>query len=281
MLLVVIPFISQEAPFVLKNLELMRKLDGRLKNPALIAYEQGTRLAYDIVESARSTFGEVSVFEYDRWTGQKEWPHGANYAFKTVASHISDKKNKLPWLWLESDAIPLCKGWLDVLYAAYAAAGKPLAGHVVGGMEHMNGCGIYPPDLREYSIRAFTSMKTPWDVAMKAETQPYTANLNHLILHYWNIHEGANYNGPLGAPLTVKSRAELERWITPTSVLLHRCKDGSVTEVLLKDEPNEPKKSQEAPVIVKVAKRRGRPPKSRPGVSAAQGGHDAGRMAAA
>lgn len=232
MLLVVIPFTSREVPLVLKNLALALKLDGRSSNPVILSYEEGTTGVPEVTQAALKAFESVQTFAYHK--GPSGWPSGPNHAFKMTAFYLGEVKNKLPWLWWESDATPLCKGWLDILSAAYKAGGKPFAGHVVGGMEHMNGAGIYPPDVREFSIRALTSIKTPWDVAMKGETQHITTNMNHLILHYWNIHEGANYNGPLGVPLSVKNRKELKKWITPEAVLLHRCKDGSVADVLLK-----------------------------------------------
>lgn len=232
MLLVVLPFTTGEVPLVLKNLALVRKFDGRLPNRVLLTSEEGTTRRDEVRSAAECTFSAVDSFEYHR--GPSGWPMGPNHAFKMTAFHLAQVKTPNAWLWWESDATPLCKGWLEVLWHAYVAGGKPFAGHVVGGMEHMNGVGIYPPDVGQYSVRALTSMKTPWDVAMKHETQPHTTNLNHLILHYWNIHEGANYNGPLGVPLSVKSKKDLKKWITDEAVLLHRCKDGSVADVLLK-----------------------------------------------
>lgn len=232
MLLVVIPFTSKEVPVVLKNLALAKKLDGRQMNPVLLTFEEGTTGIPEVTQAALRAFESVATFQYHH--GPTGWPAGPNHAFKMTAYHLGETKGKLSWLWWEADATPLCKGWLEVLDAAHQAGGKPFSGHVVGGMEHMNGVGIYPPDVREFSIKAMTAIKTPWDVAMKSETQPQTHAINGLILHYWNIHEGANYNGPLGIPLSVKSRKELKQWTTPEAVLLHRCKDGSVADVLLK-----------------------------------------------
>lgn len=234
MLLVVLPFNNKEVPLVLKNLALVKKMDGRLPNCAMLSVEEGTtdESVASVQSAAMEIFQGSSVFKYHK--GPSGWPAGPNHAFKMTAWHLGATKNPFPWIWWESDAIPLCKGWLDVLESGYNAGGKPFAGHVVGGMEHMNGVGIYPPDVRAYSIRAMTAINTPWDVAMKDETRHLTTNLNHLILHYWNIHEGKNYNGPLGVPLSVKNKKELKKWITPEAVLLHRCKDGSVAEVLLK-----------------------------------------------
>ncbi len=232
MLLVVIPFTSKEVPLVLKNLALVRKLDGTVLNPVCLTYEEGTAGVHDVQHAALATFGKVEMFSYHR--GPSGWPAGPNHAFKMTAYHLGEAKNTLPWLWWEADATPLCKGWLEVLDIAHRAGGKPFSGHVVGGMEHMNGVGIYPPDVREFSIKAMTAINTPWDVAMKPDTRHQTHAINELILHYWNIHEGSNYNGPLGAPLSVKSRKELKRWVTDGAVLLHRCKDGSVADVLLK-----------------------------------------------
>lgn len=232
MLLVVIPFTTAEVPLVLKNLALARKLDGRLSNPVLLTYEEGTGGVPEVVQAALTAFSEVQTFTYHQ--GPSGWPMGPNHAFKMTAFHLGEQKNPRPFLWWEADATPLRKGWLEVLDSAHRAGGRLFSGHVVSGMDHMNGVGIYPPDVREHSIKAMTSVKTPWDVAMKGETRHLTNPINHLILHYWNIVAGSNYNGPAGEPLSVKSKKELAKWVTPEAVLLHRCKDGSVADVLLK-----------------------------------------------
>jgi len=232
MLLAVLPFTTKEVPLVLKNLALAKKFDGRQPNPLLLSFEEGTQRVEEVTSAASQAFAEVTSFTYHR--GPSGWPAGPNHAFKMTAFYLGEQKNPHPFLWWEADATPLCKGWLEVLWHAYQAGGKPFAGHVVGGMEHMNGVGIYPPDVRQFSIKALTSIKTPWDVAMKQETKPITTALNHLILHYWNIKDGQNFNGPEGVPLSVKSKKELKKWVTDEAVLLHRCKDGSVADVLLK-----------------------------------------------
>lgn len=238
MLLVVLPFTDREVPLVLKNLALVKKMDGVLQNRILMTYEEGTQRVAEVKKAVLEVFPNSFYHVYHR--GPSGWPSGPNHAFKCTAWHIGElmkkEKTKESWLWWEADAVPLCKGWLEILNAAHVAGGRPFSGHVVGGMEHMNGVGIYPPDVREFSIRAMTSINTPWDVNMKADTQAITHPINHLILHYWNIHEGKNFNGPSGVPLTVSNRKELSHWTTPESVLLHRCKDGSVADVLLQDE---------------------------------------------
>lgn len=234
MLRAVIPFRSKEVPLVLKNLALAKKLDGKIDMPALLSFEEQTEGVEAVAEAAQAVFQQVERLTYHH--GPEGWPMGPNHAFKATAWHLGEraKTDLLSWLWWEADAVPLRKGWLFDLDAAHAAGGKPFSGHVVEGMGHMNGVGIYPADVRLHSSNAMLCMKTPWDVAMKRETHLKTNAINHLILHIWNVHEGAAVNSPKGEPLTVKSKRELAKWITPEAALLHRCKDGSVAEVLLK-----------------------------------------------
>lgn len=234
MLRVVIPFTTKEVPLVLKNLALVKKLDGKLDAPALLPFEEGTDGVQAVVDAAEKIFTQVECLTYHK--GPTGWPQGPNHAFKATAWHLGErsKRDLASWLWWEADAVPLRKGWLTDLDAAHANGGQPFSGHVVEGMGHMNGVGIYPPDVRLHSSNAMLCMNTPWDVAMKKETARFTHAINHLILHVWNVHNGAAVNSPEGSPLTVKNKKELARWITPEAALLHRCKDGSVADVLLK-----------------------------------------------
>src|ERR1043166_1586553 len=50
-----------------------------------------------------------------------------NSMFRTFAWHFYYAKNG-PWLFLEPDAIPLKRGWLDRMESEYQVAGKPFFG---------------------------------------------------------------------------------------------------------------------------------------------------------
>jgi len=234
MLRVVLPFTTKEVPLVLKNLALAKKFDGKLDSPVLVVIEEGTEGLDAVMAAASEIFPMVETHTY--YKGPSGWPQGPNHAFKQTAWKLGErsKNDPTPWMWWEADAVPLRRGWLLDLDMAHVLSKKPFSGHVVEGMGHMNGVGIYPADVRLHSSNAMLCMKTPWDVAMKKETAAKTNAINHLILHVWNVHNGVAVNSPEGAPLTVKNKKELAKWITPAAALLHRCKDGSVADVLLK-----------------------------------------------
>lgn len=74
---------------------------------------------------------------------------GPNFAFRELANHFHAKKSG-PWFYVEPDAIPLRKDWIDLIEAEYANAGHRYMGARVQVPEtpvHMSGIGVYPEDL--------------------------------------------------------------------------------------------------------------------------------------
>ena len=137
----VLPVCPQDIALAERNLDWCLKLDQHCDFECLIACEQGadsTRLQ----ELAKQYFQKVNHFTYDRYTGDPEWPSGANYAWQSVARYIA-ANFKDSWLWWEADATPLKPRWLDTISAEYYKAGLPFMGHIVPKMLHMNGVAVY------------------------------------------------------------------------------------------------------------------------------------------
>lgn len=232
MLRVVLPFCRKDARQMANTLRWAIELDGCVNHNCLVSYEVGTNHS-EIIELARRYFkGDVLVHEYSE-PPVPGWPAACNWAWQATARYIDDKKVNEPWLWWEADAIPLKPGWLDALYDGYLKGGKPFAGHIVDRMDHMNGVGIYPPDVRRRNQDAMICRAGAWDVVLKPTTTGNCTNLNHLIQHVWNIRpsDGAIYNGD-GSPVTFPDWAHVERYMDFNCVLLHRTKDGTLIERL-------------------------------------------------
>ena len=184
-------------------------------------------------------------------TGAKGWPLAANLMFPAVARQIM-ASFKLPWLWLEADAVPLRASWLDDIAEAYRLCPKPFMGALLDndvGLEtlpkrYMAGVGVYPQDA--YGIlndlwkdAKFTGPSKPgvhpnavaqgvgaWDMTGAGIVVP-RAKHTPLISHFW----GTSYGGG-GVRVYRASRTEADPPNTVTldaipreAVLRHRVKD--------------------------------------------------------
>lgn len=211
----------------------------------LLTYEDGTN-ADTVRALARSYFkGEMRELKYST-PPVPGWPAAPNWAWQSTARYIDDVGINEPWLWIESDAIPTKPGWLDAIYEGWKAGGKPFAGHIVDRMDHMNGVGVYPPDVRKRSNQAMLCRQAAWDVVLKESIQNNCTNLNHLIQHVWNIREsdGEIWNGD-GKPVSFPDWKAVERYMDFNCVLIHRTKDGTLIQRLREHMAAEKKRIEE------------------------------------
>jgi len=208
------------------------ELNPRVNHNCLLSYEEGTDPS-EIRDLASSYFsGDLLENQYSQ-PPVPGWPAAPNWAWQSTARFVDDKKINEPWFWWESDAIPLKDGWLDKIYDGYKQGGNPFAGHIVDQMDHMNGVGIYPPDVRRRCNEAMLCRSAAWDYVLKDTVTGKCTNLNHLIQHVWNIREsdGAIHNGD-GHVVTFPDWAHVERYMDFNCCLLHRTKDGTLIQRL-------------------------------------------------
>lgn len=229
-LLVVLPFFYGDEPLLLWNLEWMKELDGKLDYDCLLACDTETKVA-TALKSAQQLFRSVDVHTYPRAL-RDEWPFAQNNAFLNTAWRVY-AKHKGPWLWLETDAVPIGKGWLDLLWNEYQKGGKPFGGHWNFATNVFNGVAIYPPNISRYSQKVMMSglmesrdaqgrvHQPPWDVYGSGEVQKHLHVMNGLMQHVWR-------DDATGEAWTFPDRATVERVVRPGVVLFHRCKNGSL-----------------------------------------------------
>lgn len=235
-LLVVLPFCNADLELCIKNLTWIRSLEGNDLDNALLTYEVGTDPdARRIIRRlADETFGHVEELEYAQLVGPRPWPRGSNHAFAETAKHIA-MDFKEPFLWLETDSAPIRPDWLERIQEEYNLSGKPFMGAVVEELGCMNGQGVYPPNVRDYSLRAFNTREfTPdsaWDFAMRDETEDWTYAANHVFCHVWLLNEGRP-SVFHGAVPTFPDHRLLDRLISHHTCIVHRCKDGSLIDRL-------------------------------------------------
>lgn len=188
---------------------------------------------------AKAAFGAAKTIPVSPTSG-----HAPTQVFLSTAGWIA-KCVKLPFFWLEPDCIPLVPDWLDKIEDAYEASPMTFMGALVrqnGQPElpsiHLTGCAVYPRDAFEIYDR-IDSLKTQnvaWDIEAANAVVPRTEDTK-LIRHFWGTREQP--------PVFVEARKEdsppnhqlIEFATRDGAVVFHRCKDGSLIDLLRKRGP--------------------------------------------
>lgn len=233
-LLVVLPFFYGDEHLLLKNLAWMKELDGRLDYDCLLSCDTKTDPAAAL-KAAQELFVGVKIHRYAR-VERDEWPRQQNNSFMNTAWHVA-AKHKGPWLWMETDAVPICKGWLDALWAEYQKGRKPFGGHWNFTNSVFNGVAIYPYNISTYSQRVMMAglvearnaagaiHQPPWDVYGSGEVHKHLHVMNGLMQHSW--HDDLTKKA-----WTFPDQASVKRGVRDGVVLFHRNKDLSLVDRL-------------------------------------------------
>jgi len=244
-MIVVVHFCAKDAWLAEKNLKWCIHLEGKTRQHALLAHD--TETPEDIVQRIRELavqyFAEVSdyVFGAPRF---KSWPWAPNHCWQEVARHIPTI-TKDSWLWWESDATPLRKGWLNDIEDEYNKCKQPFMGAFISGVVpwgHMNGCGVYPNEVARFSQQAFfqtVNRSMAWDVAMSKEIRGKIHPANHLFQHCWTW--DAEGNPSLGGNIvpsfpTFEDLKHPKHYVQFNHAIYHRCKDGSIIDRMMENE---------------------------------------------
>jgi len=214
---------------MLDTLKWMRTLHGPTSFNALVVtpHDTSSGSLQRVWTAARGVFQVVETHSYPCPKGG--WPLGPNVAWQSTARLMLTAPR--PWLWLEADAIPLKADWLVRLSEAYARSRKAFMGAIVPNMGHCNGVAIYPPDTAVRCPKAMTATTQAWDYVMRDEMIRDCHNASALIFHFWGVVYGRPH-ATTGNPPHFASAADVKRWIPPSAVLMHRCKDGSLAKRL-------------------------------------------------
>ena len=178
-------------------------------------------------------FNKVEIITNE--TSVVGWPQGPNSLFIACAEHCS-RRSIGPWLWMETDAVPLHPEWADILAQEYTDSHKPVMGAVYPcnqpglPVEMLSGIALYPFDFAK--MQAFESVKEnpsiAFDVNISRSLQKdYIAPTNR-IQHFW---------GEPGLPpsfpklVTAKHHFTLQKF-QPNAIIFHRNKDGTLIDRL-------------------------------------------------
>jgi FkbM family methyltransferase len=223
-MLVIYPFSITDEDQALKNAQWIAEL-GPYKNHDIVILSDrrcDIGISQAVVDALTPVFKhaqhQIAPADIDGW------PQGANYMFGYSTCMIANNPHEWPYfLWLEPDAIPMRKGWLDDLDAAYQRGGKPFMGEKVDLGEkrpdvpiHMSGVGIYPNPIVNHAGECCRAHDVAWDIAAKDQILP-RCHFTKLIQHYWKHGTFTSLSG-----------------VRPEVVLFHSSKDGSLIDLLRK-----------------------------------------------
>lgn len=238
-MIVVIHFCTKDVDLAIKNLNWWIYLDGKSDLDCVLSYDDITpaNKVAEVEGLANRYFKSVQKFWYPAPV-RKTWPYAPNWAWQETARFVAASHVK-PWLWLESDAIAIRKGWLTDIAAEHYRAGKPFSGHLVAGMGHPNGVCVYPPVVAQYARDCLHVTEIAWDVVLGGELSrdgnilQYVHPSHTLFQHCWCINpaDGKAWNGS-GEVATFKNTHDVIRLVDLTMAIFHRCKDGTLIDML-------------------------------------------------
>jgi len=200
----------------------MQSLDKTIDAECLLSYDTGTNPA-QVQEVAERVFKKVHHFEY-RIPPKRKWPDACNWAFQHAAWHVF-QNFKEPWLWVESDSVPLKAGWFQAIKECHEAGKKPFTGHWNHKTNVWNGVSVYPFNTPEFGQKLMLIVDNPWDVHASKEIRPHLNIANHLFQHIWMDEQ-------TGQAWTFPDIETVRQVVRTEVVLFHRCKDGSLIDRL-------------------------------------------------
>lgn len=230
-MLCVLPWCDKEFAQELRLLLWMHELGGCKDHEALMVLGSSVsqKEQSEMVDLAKRVFGKVDVIRAF-YEDPRPWPVNANLMFQRAARHVAESVKK-PWFWCEPDCVPLVPGWLDKWEAEYKACGKPYMGFIVKEPPHLTGCAVYPPDISIYSPHPLLCEQVAFDVVDVGKIIP---NAHHTKLYHHQWFYGVPpqpANSYSSAATTFKTVNDLNI-ISPSAVLFHRNKDGTLIERL-------------------------------------------------
>ncbi len=230
---VVMAYHKGDAECFMRLLRWMDDLHGPSPNPALVVADTGgpEDLHAAVMEMARKVFPSAGDFRIAPPPPGSRWPETNNHVFYGTARFLASHPDPRPWLWMESDMVPLRPDWIAAIDEAYAKAARPFMGNWVECYDIMNGSGVYPPDLPSWIQRTAGTRRMAFDCALAPEMVRFLYPANHLFPSVFLTKANgrpavAHGSGPEWTP-------ELADFIlTPDAAVVHRCKTGALIGIL-------------------------------------------------
>lgn len=232
-MMVVLAFCPTDADQALALLEFIGQLGGCQEHDCLLVADAAADWGrcVDRLSAANQAFRVASLICTE--APVVGWPEGANALWLAAAKHC--KKAGTDWLWLESDAIPIKRGWLVSIDKM--RKGSRYFGHLYmyreQMMQVMSGIAVYPPDAIDLIGPCIEEHPTKaWDVS-SAEAVIPLATHTKLIHHFYGEKDLAPTFVENRTAETTRNAFTLDQ-LPEQAVIYHRNKDGTLLNLLRK-----------------------------------------------
>lgn len=229
-MLVAFQVCQKDSAELIRLLEWCQRLGGYKEHDALIVADAATPWdqAMAALKTAKGLFRTASIIANE--APINDWVEGPKSLFIVSAKYAAARG--LPFLVMETDAIPLRPGWLDDIAIEFSCCGAPFMGHVYNctnpGLPAalMSGIGVYAPDI----LNALPMIQAGrnWDVAMTEYVLP-RAHHTKLIHHLWGEPNRPPTFARKGIPGTEVFGLDQ---LPPEAAIWHRNKDHSLIRLL-------------------------------------------------
>ena len=181
------------------------------------------------------------------------WPQGPNFYWHCTIEHLKLSDNKEPWFWIESDAYPLKKNYMDILEKEYIDSKKPFCGSItktyntvltknltsleepveIPHHEHTTGIAIYPARVDQHidSWQYVNDTKIAFDSFCQYEMVPLTKH-SEIFLQCYRSGSYRIENKSLKYHSRIKKK-EMIKKLEDHHVIHHGCKDNTMPILIL------------------------------------------------
>lgn len=195
----------------------------------------------ELMELARPSFERVATMIVTVPTkpaegSERVWP--PNTMFLQAANQVRENY-RLPFLWLEPDAIPITDTWLDQIALAYQHCPRRFMGTIVTQVgqpglpaQYLNGVAVYPNDAVEVfnNISAVKDHSSAFDIGSAPVVVSKSQNTS-LMQHFWGTKEMPPIFVATKTTDSPKNHVTMD-FVKPGVVLFHRSKDGNLIDLL-------------------------------------------------
>jgi hypothetical protein len=236
-LLLTLPYCQKDVALASKVLDWMIELSPLYAHSCLLVADDAVphEQKRELQKKAHGAFYFAETINVRVPADRQGWPLGPNFMFTAAARQVAEAY-KLPWLWFEPDAVPLVPTWLDRIESAYKLSPKRFLGtHIPSEGQpdvppvHLSGCAVYAADAY-LGLQPLITGKVPFDMAAAGYSVPRSTH-TPLMQHYWGSQDLAPTFKEDPTPLDPKNTLPLS-FLKAEAVMFHRCKDGSLIDLL-------------------------------------------------
>jgi hypothetical protein len=254
-MLVVLPVSSSENNSSINTFVECLKFFGACgEHEALCVTSRDNELVANKLEkSIGGLFSSFKSFLFDNDSIPSGWPEGPNFYWGQTVGFLKKVKNSKPWMWMESDCLPIKNNWLDEIEKEYASCGKNFLGSIeyrtLGYPSHLSGCAVYPAATHHFignGWRWIHKSNIPFDVVFSSKILPFSSHSKKIR----NLYRTYDYklldsktikfdfltkSCPMEQANRIILNIEKEKELDASDVAaIHGCKDDSLFENVIK-----------------------------------------------